>query len=100
MRAEPEIVAGWAIGEDLNKPVQVKLLVNDIEMAQMVANKPRPCLKERGRHPTGLCGFVFKFVGNKKLNVGDKIELVPMAGHFMKPNSLTTIQITQEKIVE
>lgn len=45
LRAEP--VVGWAIGADPGQPILVTLLINGNEVAQAMADKPRPALKER-----------------------------------------------------
>lgn len=75
IRAEPSIVSGWAIGANPVRPIEVALIVNDKEVSQALADKPRPGLKERGVHPTGLCGFVFRFKAGKSLKVGDRVHI-------------------------
>ena len=75
IRAEPEIVAGWVIGDDYENPVRVGLFVNGEEISQMLANKMRKGTKERGIHPSGCCGFVFRFNSKNRLKVGDEIAI-------------------------
>ena len=86
-RAEPELVAGWVIGPMPSQPVRVALIVNGNEVAQTVADNPRPKLKERGMHPTGLCGFAFRFEPGKALLVGDEVVVSPVGDDFELENS-------------
>ena len=78
VRAESGIVAGWAIGDDYENPVRVALLVNGEEVAQMLANKMRKGVMERGIHPSGCCGFVFRFNSKNRLKLSDKVKVVPV----------------------
>jgi len=82
VRVEPEVVTGWAIGADPEQPIRVALLVNGVEVAQIVADKPRPELKERGLHPTGRCGFVFRFGSARRLQIGDQVMVKPVSGDW------------------
>ena len=82
VRVEPEVVAGWAIGADPEQPIRVALLVNGVEVAQIVADKPRPELKERGLHPTGRCGFAFRFGSARRLQIGDQVRVKPVSGDW------------------
>lgn len=82
MRAEPDVVLGWAIGDDPHRPARVMLVVNGNEVAQAVANRPRPALQKEGVHPTGKCGFVFRFEPGKLLRVGDEVTVRPVGADF------------------
>jgi len=93
LRAEPRMVAGWAIGNDPAQPVQVALSVNGAEIAQTLADKPRNGLKEKGVHPTGICGFVFRFPPGKALQVGDKVAVYPVDKNFDLQNSPKSITV-------
>lgn len=87
LRAEPGIVAGWAIGPDPARPVRVALHVNGREVAQTVANKLRAALKQRGIHPTGRCGFAFEIKPGEALRVGDRVTVSPVSADFAIKNS-------------
>jgi hypothetical protein len=82
LRARPKVVAGWAIGPDPATPARVALRVNGREVAQVVADRPRPPLKQRGIHPTGNCGFAFEMKAGEPLRVGDEVTVVPVDGGF------------------
>jgi hypothetical protein len=87
VRADPAIVAGWAIGADSDKPIRVALLVNGNEVAQTLADIPRLWLKVRGVHPTGQCGFVFSFEPGQALQIGEQVMVRPVDGDFVLENS-------------
>lgn len=87
LRARPGVVTGWAIGADPGEPVRVALLINGSEVAQAVADKPRNGLKERGIHPTGHCGFIFRFQRGETLQAGDQVTVIPVDGDFVLQNS-------------
>ncbi|MGB3209232.1 MAG: hypothetical protein WBB19_00860 [Desulforhopalus sp.] len=86
-RAEPQVVSGWAIGADMEKPVRVALLVGDAQIGQVEANQMRPGLLKRGVHPTGECGFVFRFKPQDALPVGTQIVVEPVSGEGILRNS-------------
>jgi hypothetical protein len=86
-RADTEAVTGWAIGADSSHPVRLALKVNGREVAQGLADKPRPALVERGVHPTGRCGFVFRFEGTAALSEGDQVAVEPVGADFALRNS-------------
>jgi hypothetical protein len=87
LKARPHIVVGWAIGPDPAKPVRVALRVNGRELAQTVANRPRPPLKHRGIHPTGHCGFAFELGAGEPLKVGDEVAVSPVDAEFALADS-------------
>ena len=87
LKAQPRIVAGWAIGPDPAKPVRVALRVNGREVAQTVADNLRPPLKQRGIHPTGNCGFAFQMTADAPLRAGDEVMVVPVDGSFALEDS-------------
>lgn len=93
LKVESRVVAGWAIGSNPTSPVQVVLLVNGKEIAQAVADKLRPALKERGVHETGCCGFIFKLDENTALNIGDEVIVRPIGEEFMLDNSPVVVQL-------
>jgi hypothetical protein len=93
VRADPGVVAGWAIGSDLAKPVEVELLVNGTSIGKMTADKLRPALKERGVHPTGHCGFVFKFGPSRQLKEGDEVAVRPLGEPISFRNSPRRVAI-------
>lgn len=87
VRAEPRIIAGWAIGPEVEKTVRVALWLNGIQIAQVEANHLRPALKKRGLHPTGECGFVFRFSPDEALPVGAEVVVQPVSGDGSINNS-------------
>jgi len=74
-RAEPGIIAGWATGSDPNEPVKISLFVNGKEIAHTLADKLRKPLRDRGVHPSGRCGFIFKFKESDHLKIDDVISI-------------------------
>jgi hypothetical protein len=74
-RAEPGLVAGWAIGADSDQPVKVVLMVNGKKKASTTANEMRKGIYERGIHPTGHCGFKFKFETREQLKINDVVSI-------------------------
>lgn len=54
-------IAGWAYVEGDLKPVEVVIRVGATEVARVQADQLRPGLRDQGDHPTGLCGFLFRF---------------------------------------
>lgn len=91
VRADTKTITGWAVGADSAEPVTLALSVNGREVAQTVADKPRPALVERGLHPTGRCGFVFTLRGAEALRAGDEIVVTPVGAQFTLKNSPRTI---------
>jgi hypothetical protein len=86
-RARPRGVAGWAIGKNPNQPIRVSLIVDGREIDQTTADKPRPELKKRGFHATGLCGFFFRLGSDKSLKVGTEVSVIPVTDKFIIRNS-------------
>lgn len=80
VRVEPERVLGWAIGSDFETPVRIALFINGDEIAQVISDKMRTGLLERGVHPSGRCGFVFHLDKHMTLKVGDKISVESIDG--------------------
>jgi hypothetical protein len=87
MLVKPNAVLGWAIGGDFDQPVRLALLVNGREVACSVADQDRPALKAQGIHPTGRCGFAFRFRSEQMLQTGDKVTIRPLDGDFLLVNS-------------
>lgn len=79
LRIEPRLVSGWAIGTDPAQPIRVALLVNGNEVAQDTADRLRKSLQVSGIHPTGKCGFVFRFKPGKALRAGDRVSITPVS---------------------
>ena len=52
-------VMGWARLVHSNAPLTVRLVINDEEVAQTLANVHRPDIQNAGVHPTGYCGYYF-----------------------------------------
>ncbi|MGB2011224.1 MAG: hypothetical protein ACPHYF_06820 [Akkermansiaceae bacterium] len=72
-RTEPKIIAGWAIGSQMDRPVEVVLIVNGREVMHATADHMRKGMRDKGLHPTGRCGFAFKFGDKDQLSVSDEI---------------------------
>lgn len=87
IKLDSDVIAGWAIGNNPSEPINVALLVNGKEIAQTLADKPRPGLKENGLHPTGACGFVFRFNPDERLKIGDEVKIMPLNCDFSITNS-------------
>lgn len=97
MRAEPGLVAGWMIGSDFMSPVQVVLFVNGVEVANTVADKMRKGLVAQCIHPTGYCGFVFRFDGEHELKPGDKIEVKALESGTIQDDLFAEVGDTNNK---
>ena len=87
VRAEPRVIAGWAVGPEVEKPVRVALLVNGTQLAEVEANQSRPGLQKRGIHPTGDCGFIFRFGPDEALPAGAEVIVQPVSGNGVIRNS-------------
>jgi hypothetical protein len=86
-RVEPSAVVGWAMGADALTPATVQLFVNGELVKETVANVMRPGLRDRGDHPTGLCGFAFRFAPDKRLAQGDEVRVKIAADQSELSNS-------------
>jgi len=56
---EPRWVAGWSFVDGQKKPIEVRLWIDGVVRARMVADQERKEMRSRGLHPTGRCGFRF-----------------------------------------
>jgi hypothetical protein len=72
-KATPEAVAGWACLLHRPRPVTLVVSINGGRVGTVVADRPRPALKKRGLHPTGNCGFVFRFPAGTAPQTGDRV---------------------------
>ncbi|MGB1560674.1 MAG: hypothetical protein ACPHN2_04145 [Sinimarinibacterium flocculans] len=72
---EADRIMGWAYVPGDASPVVVRLTINGRLFGTQVADLPRPPLKARGQHPTGLCGFNFRLPLNKRLQAGDRVSV-------------------------
>lgn len=90
-RTDTDAVVGWAIGLDASEPVHLVLKINGREVARALANEPRPALAERGVHPTGRCGFAFRFSAGQHPRVGDEVIVEPVGAAFALRNSPRTV---------
>lgn len=80
-------VDGWAIGINPNVPVRLAIKVNGEMIGEQWAGLSRPGLKERGFHPSGLCGFSFAFAEGDRLKDGDIVTIEPTDASFTLTNS-------------
>jgi len=85
-------VLGWAVGRDGTTPAKLALFVNGVEVARTVADQPRPALVERGIHPTGQCGFIFRLQADRQLKVGDLVVVRSLDGNCVIDQSPSIVQ--------
>ena len=73
--ANDRICAGWAFyPRQPATAATVQISVNDRLVHTINARLPRPDVKERGIHPTGLCGFKFDWPAGVAPRHGDRVE--------------------------
>lgn len=73
-RLRPDLVQGWAFSEsEPEHPVNVSLFVNQELLSSQQTSIHRKGLLEKGRHPTGNCGFRFRL--NDSLKHGDEVSV-------------------------
>jgi hypothetical protein len=73
--ANDHICSGWAFyPKQSTKTAKVRILVNDRLVETIEARRPRPDVKEKGIHPTGLCGFRHEWSNDARPQVYDKVE--------------------------
>ena len=89
-----QILHSGRYGSDPNHPIRVVLLINGNEVAQAVADKSRPGIKKKGIHPSGMCGFVFRFEPGKALKIGDQVTVKPIGFDFIIKNSPCLVSAT------
>lgn len=87
MLVQANIVLGWAIGRDFDEPVRLALSVHGKEVACSVADQLRPAVKGQRMHPTGHCGFAFRFQPEEILQTGDQVTARLLDGDFLLGNS-------------
>lgn len=80
-------VSGWAIGDDVSKPVELAVIVNGEEHSRVVADLFREAVRDRGMHPDGKCGFRLTFPENHKLKRGDVVRVRSVTGNVSIINS-------------
>lgn len=69
------ICSGWAFyPKQSAKAARVQILVNGKLLKVVEARQPRADVKEKGIHPTGLCGFRFEWPTDTAPRPGDKVE--------------------------
>lgn len=67
--------SGWAFYTKQPKKIaRVQFFVNGRLVHVIGARLPRPGVKEKGIHPTGLCGFKFEWPAGTAPKIGDKVE--------------------------
>jgi len=72
-RVDGRRVKGWAIVQGSNEPAEVEVRINKRAVATVAAAQPRPDLKKRGVHATGMCGFVVDLPEGVELGPGDVV---------------------------
>ena len=69
------LCSGWAFyPRQSGRSAKVQILVNDRLVHTVEARTPRPDVKEKGIHPTGLCGFRAEWPHGTAPRGGDKVE--------------------------
>ena len=69
-------IKGWAFYFHYTEvTVKVKIEINEKDVFYATADEFRADIKDSGLHPTGLCGFHFKFPDGYQLKTGDKISV-------------------------
>ncbi|OGA45796.1 MAG: hypothetical protein A3G24_13550 [Betaproteobacteria bacterium RIFCSPLOWO2_12_FULL_62_13] len=67
--------SGWAFYPKLpGRVAKVQIFVNDRLVHVAEAREMRPGVKEKGLHPTGLCGFRFEWPAGTAPRAGDRVE--------------------------
>jgi len=92
--------SGWAFYPKQPKLyAKVQVFVNENLIDTIEACLPRADVKEKGLHPSGLCGFRFEWAEDIKLKVGDSIN-VKVEGDIKcldnSPKSLTELSMSSE----
>ena len=70
-----QVVRGWVMSTISDDPIMVDLYIDGKKLMSGLANKPRPRLKEKGLHTTGLCGFIFTLNEKVRLKAISTIEI-------------------------
>jgi hypothetical protein len=70
----PRRITGWVIQSNRDEPTQIRLLINDKRELSVIADQPRPDIRERGLHPTGHCGFQIQLAADEALSPGDRVR--------------------------
>lgn len=73
-RVSDEGVAGWALMTGVSGPVEVRICLNQIPVATVRAERPRPDLNRPGLPPGNACGFQFDWPAGTVLTPGDSVE--------------------------
>lgn len=68
------VLRGWVVGRKMDKPSQIRILVNGEEFAVLPASLSRPGLKAQLKHPTGKCGFEIN-LKNLGVKPKDQVEV-------------------------
>lgn len=68
-------VGGWAKPNSGEHAITVELFINGSKAMEIVADRMRVDVKEKGIHPTGRCGFLFELEGMPHLEDGDVVSV-------------------------
>ena len=71
----PTKVAGWAMSVHSSKSVEVELYINGVFHSRTLADAYREDLKDKGLHPDGKAGYVFKLDPNI-LGDSDEVSVI------------------------
>ena len=68
----PKGLKGWVmLANHPGASIYLNVIVNDDQSFYIKANKLRGDLKDKGIHPTGLCGFQLEFPNDAQVKPGD-----------------------------
>lgn len=73
--ATTEAVTGWAYIRNHPAPAALTVLVNGTPVGTATARLRRPDVREEGFHPTGECGFRFRFQPDVAIRNGDEVAV-------------------------
>lgn len=74
-KVRTNVVSGWAMFKKSPRAAEVALRINGEEVMAMRAKRLRKDLLDKGLHPTGQCGFMFKLPSGKELQPGDQVSV-------------------------
>lgn len=72
---EDRYISGWAKHEDSNRNAQLEIRLNNKKIGVILASCYREDIKRKAIHPTGNCGFSYRFPSSHSLKNGDEISV-------------------------
>lgn len=74
-RATADACSGWAWIKNRPGPAVLTVLINGVPVGTTQAKQHRPDVQEKGIHPTGECGFHFRYPRGVMVKVGDEVAV-------------------------